>query len=263
MKRASRSSFTSSGTGSGSALAAAPSTGEYLKQPTRSSRASRSQSSSSSKSASVSPGKPTMNVLRSVMSGQISRQRVDALERVLGVRRALHELEHARAAVLERDVEVRQHLAVGHQRNHVVDVRVRVHVVQAHPRAERSERTREVDELRLHRLAAPEARGVLEVGAVRARVLRDHQQFLHAGLHQALGLEHHLADRAAREVAAHRRDDAERAAVIAALGNLEVRIVPRREPDALRRHEVDERIVQRRQLLVHGLHDFLVRVRAR
>ena len=39
--------------------------------------------------------------------------------------------------------------------------------------------------------------------------------------------------------------------------------MPRREPDALRRHEIHERIVQRRQLLVHGLHDFLVRVRAR
>ncbi len=61
---------------------------------------------------------------------------VNALERVLGVRRTLHELEHARAAVLERDVEVRQDLAVGHQRDHVVDVRVRVHVVHAHPHAE-------------------------------------------------------------------------------------------------------------------------------
>ena len=51
-----------------------------------------------------------MNVLRSVMSGQISAS-ADALERVLGVRGPLHELQYARAAVLERDVEVRQHLA--------------------------------------------------------------------------------------------------------------------------------------------------------
>ena len=39
-------------------------------------------------------------------------------------------------------------------------------------------------------------------------------------------------------------------------------VVPRSEPDALRRHQVHERVVQRRQVLVHGLHDFFVRVRA-
>ena len=55
-------------------FAAAPSTGEYLKQPTRSSCASSSHARSSSNSASVSPGKPTMNVLRSVRSGQPRRQ---------------------------------------------------------------------------------------------------------------------------------------------------------------------------------------------
>ena len=70
------------------------------------------------------------------------------------------------------------------------------------------------------------------------------QQLLHAGLHQVLGLLHHLADRAAHEVAAHRRDDAEGAAVVAAFGDLQVRVVPRRELDALRRHQVDERIVR-------------------
>ena len=37
--------------------------------------------------------------------------------------------------------------------------------------------------------------------------------------------------------------------------------MPRREADALRRHEVHERVVQRRQLLVHGGDDFLVGVR--
>ncbi len=35
----------------------------------------------------------------------------------------------------------------------------------------------------------------------------------------------------------------------------------RGEPDALGRDEIDERIVQRRQLIVHRVHDFLVRLR--
>lgn len=74
MKRSQRSCLTSSGTGSRpSSLAGAPSTGEYWKQPTRSSWASVSQSSRYWKSSSVSPGKPTMKVERMVSSGQISR----------------------------------------------------------------------------------------------------------------------------------------------------------------------------------------------
>ncbi|MNH26100.1 hypothetical protein D3C79_861290 [compost metagenome] len=72
-KRWKRSSWTSSGTGSGSSLALAPSTGLYLKQPTRSSSALSMKSSSIWNSSSVSPGKPTMKVERRVISGQISR----------------------------------------------------------------------------------------------------------------------------------------------------------------------------------------------
>jgi len=53
----------------------APSTGEYLKQPTRSSCASSSHCSSSSNSDSVSPGKPTMKVLRKTRSGHSARHR--------------------------------------------------------------------------------------------------------------------------------------------------------------------------------------------
>ena len=140
MKRCQRSSFTSSGTAPGRALAAAPSTGSYLKQPTRASLASFSQSSSSSKSSSVSPGKPTMKVERMARSGQISRQRCEPLQRLLLVRGAAHGLEHAGRGVLEGDVEVGQDLALRHQRQHLVDVRVGIDVVQPHPGAERAQR---------------------------------------------------------------------------------------------------------------------------
>ena len=95
----------------------------------------------------------------------------DARQRVLGVGRALHKLENPRARMLERDVEVRQQLAFGHQRNHVVDVRVRIDVVQPHPHAHFPERPGELDHLRLHRATLPEAGAVLDVHAVRAGVL--------------------------------------------------------------------------------------------
>jgi hypothetical protein len=88
----------SSGTGSGSALAGAPSTGEYWKQPTRSSSASSRKSSSSSNSASVSPGEADDEgaAQREVRAGLAPG--VDALQHALGVAGALHQLEDARAA---------------------------------------------------------------------------------------------------------------------------------------------------------------------
>ena len=70
-----RACFTSSGTGSGSSLAAAPFTGEYWKQPTRSNWAASMKRNSSSNSVSVSPGNPTRKVERTVRSGQRSRHR--------------------------------------------------------------------------------------------------------------------------------------------------------------------------------------------
>ena len=63
------------------------------------------------------------------------------------------------------------------------------------------------------------------------------------------------------EVAAELRDDAERAAVVAALRNLQIGVVARRQLHALRRHEVDERIVRRRRGLVHGRDHALVLLR--
>ena len=49
--------------------------------------------------------------------------------------------------------------------------------------------------------------------------------------------------------------------MIAALGNFQVGVVARREFDALRRDQIDQRIVRRwlrRQVFVHGLHDGFV-----
>ena len=51
--------------------------------------------------------------------------------------------------------------------------------------------------------------------------------------------------------------------MIAALGDLQVRVVARRELHALRRHEIDERIVWRWNRFVHGRDDGLVLMRPR
>ena len=64
----------------------------------------------------------------------------DALQRLFLRRRAAHRFQHLRRGVLEGDVEVRQDLALGHQRNDVVDMRIGIDVVQAHPDAELAQR---------------------------------------------------------------------------------------------------------------------------
>ena len=68
--------------------------------------------------------------------------------------------------------------------------------------------------------------------------------------------------RSRHEVAAHRGDDAERAAMVAALADLEIRIVRGRELDPLRGHEVHEGIVRPGQVRVHRAHHLRGRVRS-
>ena len=166
--------------------------------------------------------------------------------------------------MLEGDVQVRQQLAGGHQRDHIVDVGVGVDVVQTHPHAHRRQRLAQLEHARLHRLAVPEVQLVLQVDAVGAGVLADHQQLFHASLDQALGFAEHIAHRTADQLAAHRRDDAEAAGMVAAFGNLQVGVVARGQLDALRWHQVDQRVVLgfRRDDFVYGVDHLLILLRA-
>jgi hypothetical protein len=72
-----------------------------------------------------------------------------------------------------------------------------------------------------------------------------------------------ITDRAADQFAAHGRDDAEAAAVVAAFGNLQVRVMTRGQLDPLRRHQIDQRVVieLRRGGVVDGIDHLLVLLR--
>src|SRR5829696_3331824 len=135
----------------------------------------------------------------------------DALRRLFLMRRPAHVLEYRRRGVLERNVEIGKHLAVGHELDGFVHMRVGVDVVQADPGAELAERLREIEKARPHLAPAPFAGRVFQIDPVGARVLRDDQDFLDAGFHQPLGFAQHVARRPADEVPAQLRDDAERA----------------------------------------------------
>ena len=162
--------------------------------------------------------------------------------------------------VLQRYVQVGHDATLGHQRNDGIDMRIRIDVVQAHPGAVRcgqfAQGFDELGHVGLDRTAVPETGAELDIDAIGAGVLRNHQQFAHAGLEQVFGFQHDVGDRPRHQVTAHRRDDAETATVVAAFGNLQVSIVPRRQLDALRRHQVDERRMRLRQMQVDRIHDF-------
>ena len=174
--------------------------------------------------------------------------------------RAFHGLEHFRAGVLERDIQVRQDLAFGHQRDDVVHVGVRVDIVQAHPHAHVAEGFTQGLHLGFQGPALPETGAVFDIHAVGGGVLGDHQQFLYAGIHQALGFVHDITDGPAHQLAAHVRDDAEGAAVVAAFGNLQVGVVARGQFDALGWYQVDKRVVVfiRGHKLVHRAYYFFI-----
>ena len=97
--------------------------------------------------------------------------------------------------MLEGNVEIRQHAALGHQRQNLVDMGIGIDIVQAHPDAERAERLGEAQEARLVILSAPGALGVAEIEPIGARVLRDDEKLLHAGGDEPLRLAHDVAER--------------------------------------------------------------------
>ena len=69
-------------------------------------------------------------------------------------------------AVLERDVEIGQDRALGHERDQVADMGVGIDVVEPHPGAERAEFAGEIGDVAADRAAVPV---VLVVAAIETR----------------------------------------------------------------------------------------------
>ena len=172
--------------------------------------------------------------------------------------------------MLERNVQVRKDAALGHQRQHLVHVRVGVDVMQAHPGpvrlGQQGQPLAQVHQPRLDGLAVPEAGTVLDVHPVSAGVLADDEQLLDTRVEQRPRLIEHITNGARHEVAAHAGDDAEGATVVAAFADLEVRVVPWGELDAGHAsrlgHQIDERIVGLGHVQMHRVHHLLGGVRA-
>ena len=75
-----------------------------------------------------------MKVERIAMSGQVSRHA--AISSSVRAAAAGHPLERLGMRVLERNIQVRQHQTLGHQRHQLADMGVGIDVMQAHPGAQ-------------------------------------------------------------------------------------------------------------------------------
>src|SRR6185436_13151226 len=113
--------------------------------------------------------------------------------------------------------------------------------MQPHPSPELAERARQIEKSCPYLAALPIARSVFEIDPIGRCVLRNNQKFLHSRGHQALGFAQHVSRGPRNKVAPQLGDDAEAAAIVTALGNLQIGIVSRCELDALRWQEIEKR----------------------
>ena len=144
-------------------------------------------------------------------------------QRIVGLSRprALHPFEHGVRRVLQRQIDVLADLlAVGHGAQRPVVNRRRVQVEQTDP-FEAPDRVQIAQQ-------SGERAAFAAVDAVERGVLRDEQQLLHAARRQGLRFAHDGLRTAAPVMPPERRDDAERALVVASFGDLHVGVMLRR-----------------------------------
>ena len=106
---------------------------------------------------------------------------LDPRQRLVLRRRALHGFQDFRARVLKGNVEIGQYLALRHQADDFIDMRVGVDILQPHPGAELAELLCEIEEFGADLTVLPRALGIFDVDTIGRGVLRNDQQFLDAG----------------------------------------------------------------------------------
>src|SRR5208283_1504233 len=130
-------------------------------------------------------------------------------------------------------------------------MRIGIDIVEPDPHAQLSKFPREVEEFRLDRTFLIRAFGIFQIQTIGARILRNDEQLLDSCRDELLGLAQNIARLAGEEIAAKFWDDAESATVVAALRNFQIGIVARRELNALRRQEIEKRIMRRRRRFMY------------
>ncbi len=167
--------------------------------------------------------------------------------------------------MLKRNVEIGQDQPVGHQRDDLIDMGVGIDIVEANPAVHRrhdlAQFAGEVGHVGDDLLPLPHARFAADVDAIGRGVLADHQQFLRPRLDQLFSLAQDRVGAAADQVAAQRRDDAEGAAMVAPLADLQIAVMARRELEPAVRHQIEERVGRHRCGVMDGADDFFILMR--
>jgi hypothetical protein len=103
---------------------------------------------------------------------------------------------------------------------------------------------------------------VFHVDAVGRHVLRDDENLLHSRLDQPLGFTKDVRSRPRNEIATQFRNDAERAAIAAAFGDLQISVMARRELDPFRRDQIEKSVVRRIDRAMNGVENSFILLRA-
>ena len=135
--------------------------------------------------------------------------------------------------------------------------------MQTHPSTELRQLLYQLLHVGFDRTTVDKTGAKFDIHTIRAGVLRHDEQLFYTRLNEFLGFTHHIANRPRNQIATQRWDDAKRAAMVATFGNFQIRIVARRELDALRWNQINKRIMRFRQMNVHGIEHFIGRVRPR
>ena len=176
-------------------------------------------------------------------------------ERAFGSRRACHTAQRIRVSMLKGHIQIRQDQPVGHKRHQIAYMGVGIDIVHPNPSAQTSQIVGQIQNGEF-------AVAVFPVGAIGRGVLADHQQFFHAVFDQLFRLAHDGPNRTRRQFAAHVGDDAELAGVVAALGDLQIAVMPGRQLHALGRQKIDKRVGVGRNGGVDRIQNLFVLVRA-
>ena len=182
----------------------------------------------------VSPGNPTMNEVRSITPGIVARMRSIRRRKASPLEPRFMLRQHAAAGVLQRHVHIFHQARMGGQRvEQPLRDAIGIRVEEAHPvRPSTLGKPREQ-----HGKAVAQA----EILAIRSGVLADQRHFAHAGRGEIFRLAHDGFKAAAAELPAQLRNDAERAGMIAALGDLDVGGVARSGEQARRGIVIEKR----------------------
>src|ERR1700723_3596296 len=92
--------------------------------------------------------------------GTLRAPTLDPRQSLLLRGRALHGFEDFRACVLERDIEIGQHVGLGHAADDLVDMGVRVNVLQPHPYADLTKGPRKIEKPRAYLAILPSTGGI-------------------------------------------------------------------------------------------------------